>query len=158
MQGDSVFDYVLKHQKAAAERLYLVSSENALSARARFVFLTEVLNRYYFPLETHRHWAFPGNEWLGAVYTRCRELLSEATGARFVNIRPISGVNAMTVALAALGRPGEAIATLTPENGGHPITSRVAERLGVKVAYLPHRQEEFSIDTAMLPDFIAREG
>ena len=156
--NDSVFDYVLKHQKAADERLYLVSSENALSARARFVFLTEVLNRYYFPLETHHHWAFPGNEWLEAVYKRCHELLSEATGARFVNFRPISGVNAMTVALAALGRPGETIAVLAPENGGHPITVKVAERLGLKAVHLPYRQEEFSLDTALVADFVAREG
>ncbi len=158
MGNASVFDYILEHQKAADERLYLIPSENALSARARFVFLTEVLNRYYFPLETHRHWAFPGNEWLEKVYARCRELLSEAAGASFVNIRPISGVNAMTIALAALCRPGETIATLAPENGGHPITARVAERLGIKDVHLPYRQEEFSIDTERFQDFIEREG
>lgn len=158
MMRDSVFDHVMKHQRAADERLSLVPSENALSAKARLVFLTEVLNRYYFPLETHRHWAFPGNEWLEAVYARCRELLLEATGARFVNFRPISGVNAMTVALASLCRPGDVVATLAPENGGHPITAMVAGRFGVRVAHLPYCQEEFSVDVGHIRDFVLREG
>ena len=148
---------ILAHQKAYNERLYLVASENSLSFTARLAFLTDVLNRYYFPLETHRNWAFPGNEHIEKIYARCRELLAEVTGARFVSIRPISGVNAMTVALAGLTRPGDAVATVSPANGGHKITAAIARRLGLRVAHLPYVQEDFTVDTEALPAFIARE-
>lgn len=156
MQRKSVLEYILEHQKAFNERLNLVPSENSLSINARLAFLTDVLNRYYFPLDRN-HPAFPGNEFIERIYERCRELLAEATGARFVNIRPISGLSAMTIAFAGLTKGGDTVATFSPANGGHTITAALAGRLGVRLAHLPYLQEEFCIDISALPDFIARE-
>lgn len=149
---------ILAHHKAYRERLYLVASENSPSMNARLAFLTDALNRYCFPLEEYRHWAFPGNEFIETVYERCRGLLRGLTGAELVSIRPISGVSAMTVALAALARAGDTIATIFPENGGHTITAPLAERLGLRVAYLPYDASGFFMDIEALPDFVEREG
>lgn len=152
-----VWDYILKHQQASNDRLYLVPSENAPSINARLAFLTDVLNRYYFPLEKSSGWAFPGNEWLEAIHQYCEELLRKVTGARYVNIRPISGINAMTVVLAALLRGGETVATISPENGGHTTTTVIARRLGARVVYLPYNQKGFTVDVDSLQEFILRE-
>lgn len=148
---------LLSHQKAFNERLYLVASENSPSITARLAFLTDVINRYYFPLEGNKSWAFPGNEWLEAIHNRCERLLKELTGAKYVNIRPISGINAMTIALASLTRGWDTIATFSPENGGHSTTSVIARRLGAKTAWLPYNQKEFTLDIEAIPEFIARE-
>lgn len=154
---DSVFDIILKHQKAFSERLNLVASENSPSFNSRLAFLSDVMNRYYFPLEFNSSWAFPGNEHIEAIYTRCKELLTESSGARFINLKPISGVNAMTIALSALIEPGGTIATIAPENGGHEITSVLAQRLGARTVFLPYIQEQFTIDVDALKNFIYRE-
>lgn len=153
----STLEDLLAHQRACNERLYLVASENSLGLNARLAFLTDVLNRYYFPLNEYRHWAFPGNEFIERIYERCRASLRELTGAKFVNLRPISGVNAMTIALASLAKSGDTIATIAPENGGHAITAGIARRLGLKVVHLPYRQDEFLVDTALLSNVIEQE-
>jgi len=85
-------------------------------------------------------------------------LLSEATGARFISTKPISGASAMTVALAGLTRPGDTIATISPANGGHTITAAIARRLGLRVVHLPYLQGVFAVDIEALPDFVAREN
>ncbi len=149
---------LLEHQKAFNRRLYLVPSENSPSINARLAFLTDVIGRYYFPLDRNNNSAFPGNEFTGKIYERCRKLLREATGANFVNLRPISGLNAMTVALASLVSWGETVAIISPENGGHNLTSFIARRLGIRTVFLPYLQEEFSVDIAALPDFVKKEN
>ncbi len=157
MHTDTLDD-IINQQQAYNERLYLVASENSPSISARLALLTDVMNRYYFPLEKSRHWAFPGNEFSESIYERCTLLLQEVTGAKFVNIRPVSGVSAMTIALAALARIGDTVASISPENGGHAITSAVAKRLGLRVVSLPYDQAVFSVDTSRLSEFIEREG
>lgn len=134
-----------------------MASENSPSIVSRLAFLTDIFSRYYFPLDKYRHWAFPGNEFIERIYQRCEELLREATGAKYVSIKPISGVSAMTIALAALAKNGDTIATISPQNGGHTITSDIARRLGLRVVHLPYQQESFTIDTAAISDFLERE-
>src|SRR3989344_3634628 len=111
-------DDIIEHQKEYYNRIYLIPSENSPSITARLVFITDIFNRYFFPLQENRQWVFPGNQLLEKIYGRCEDLLKEITGARYVNIKPISGVSAMTIALAALAKPGNRIATVSPQNGG----------------------------------------
>lgn len=154
----TTIDDIIAHQEAYKKRLYLVPSENSPSIAARLAFLTDLLNRYYFSLQEHRHWAFPGNEFIEKIYERCKSLLREATGAKFINIRPISGVNAMTIALASLVKIGETVASIAPENGGHAITAAISKRLGLCSVYLPYNQDIFAVNIEALPEFINREG
>jgi len=148
---------IIEYQKLYNERLYLVASENSPSINARLSFLTDIFNRYYFPLEEHRSWAFPGNEVLEALHDHCRSYLRKLTGARFVDIKPISGVNCMTVALASLTRPGDTIASISPLNGGHHITRFIAERFGCRVIYLPYEQGSFTFNFDSLEKVIEKE-
>ena len=152
----TVFDYVLEHHRLSSDQLHFIPSENSPSINARLAFLTDIFGRYYFPIE-RGHSVFPGNEIIEKIYERCCELLREITGARFVIIKPISGLNAMTIALASLARSGEVITTIAPANGGHGLTKVIARRLGIRVAYLPYDQESFGINISALPDFISRE-
>lgn len=152
----TVFDYILEHHRLSSDQLHLIPSENSPSINARLAFLTDIFGRYYFPIE-RGHSVFPGNEIIEKIYERCCELLREITGARFVIIKPISGLNAMTIALASLARSGEVITTIAPANGGHGLTKVIARRLGIRAAYLPYDQESFGINISALPDFISRE-
>ena len=145
---------ILQHQKAANHRLYLVASENSPSITARAALISDVLNRYYFPLDQYRHWAFPGNEFLESIYKRCESLLREVTGAKYIVLRPISGANAMTLALASLTEAGDTIASLSPENGGHGITSFIARRLGLRTLHVPYDQKNYLVDCGALSDLV----
>jgi glycine/serine hydroxymethyltransferase len=54
-----------------------------------------------------------------------------------VNVRPISGLNAMTLVLAALaGQPGSPVAVLSPGQAGHYATAGLAARLGLRPVLL----------------------
>ncbi len=154
----AILDHLLRHQTAAAERLYLVPSENSPSITARMAFLTDVVNRYYFPLEKTRQWAFPGNEHIEKIYAECTRSLREITGAKFVSLKPVSGASAMTIALASLAKIGDTVASIAPDNGGHTITAPLMRRLGLRSVYLPYDQEAFSVDTGKIAEFIEREG
>ena len=151
-----IIEKIIEYQKLYNERLYLVASENSPSINARLAFLTDIFNRYYFPLEEHRSWAFPGNEVLESLHARCRENLQRLTGAKYIDIRPISGANCMTIALASLTRPGDTIMSISPMNGGHHITRFIAERFGCKVSYLPYEQNNFHIDSYALESAVLR--
>lgn len=158
MKFSKTLEDLIAHQKKFDERIHLVASENSLGMEARLAFLCDALNRYYFPLSDYRHWAFPGNEYIELIHKRCAELLRKATGAAYVNVRPISGINAMTVALAALTRSGDSIATFSPQNGGHAITATIAERLGLSVVDIPYHQDQFDIDYSSLSELVARRA
>ncbi len=107
----------------------LVASENRISPFVRSSLALEASCRYYFDGDEGRR-AFPS----GYTWSQLQEM-GEATlgrlgSANFVNIRPLSGLHAMTVAICALSKPGERIVSIAPKSGGHYATGSLAKRLG----------------------------
>ena len=149
----STLEDILDHERTAKKRLNLVASENLPSITARFAYLSDIIARYYFPSDRNSS-VFPGNEFLEKIYHRCEKKIGELVGAKYVSVRPIAGLSAMTVALAGLVRPGETIATISPENGGHNLTVRIARRLGLRLVYLPYRPGEIGMDLEAPPHFM----
>src|SRR3989338_7630956 len=95
---------IAAHETLAQSRIHLIASENTLSPLAKLPFLLDQHTRYF--LDDFRRfgkWYFPS----GALHMEMEEelltpLLSELTQTHFVNTRPISGMNCMLIALAAL--------------------------------------------------------
>lgn len=121
-------------EKRAADALTLVPSENRLSAFARLPFVLDAYNRYFFNTTLdEEEWLFPGGIDYGVLETDVTlPLAREMLDAPFVNVRPLSGLSAMVLALSALGGEGGARILHLHENiGGHYATGNVISRLGL---------------------------
>ncbi|MET8946165.1 hypothetical protein ABZX30_21945 [Streptomyces sp. NPDC004542] len=136
---DDVLRLLTEHEEDAARTLNMVPSENATSGLAKLPLLLDPYHRYFFNESgDEARWHFRGAERLRSLETALTvPLLEELGRARYVSTKPLSGLNAMTLALGTLGgEPGSTVATIAPENGGHYATPSVAQRLGLQVEYL----------------------
>ncbi|QOV36578.1 hypothetical protein IM697_42490 [Streptomyces ferrugineus] len=115
------------------DALSLVPSENRLSPLAQLPLQLDFHNRYFFN-EDHDpdFWQFRGGENIADVETDvAHSSLSALSDAPFVNLRPISGLSAMIIAIAGMGGdPGSTVVCIDPASGGHYATAGVIERFG----------------------------
>jgi glycine hydroxymethyltransferase len=113
----------------------MIPSENMLPPLARLPLLSDLYSRYFFnDAEDPSDWRFPAARDAAALETQLTiPLLRRLARASHVNVRPISGLNAMTLTLAALaGSPGSPVVVLSPQLGGHYATAALAARLGLQ--------------------------
>jgi len=135
----SLLDKLFSHHQTSLESINLTPSENSLSPLARLPFVLDAYSRYFLDdLRLFGDWSFPSGKDLGDIEQKIViPLLKELTKANYVNVRPISGINCMTVALAALSKSGDIIYSVPVSSGGHPSTLNVAKRLGLTVKEIP---------------------
>jgi glycine hydroxymethyltransferase len=128
----------LSRAAADAERaLNLVPSECRMSPLARQPLKTDFYNRYFFNNALKDDfWEFRGAEDIGAferdlVIPSLLELGRPPAGDIYVNVRPLSGLSAMQIAVLALaGRPGTPVGYVARGDGGHFATESLIGRLG----------------------------
>ncbi|MFD9043274.1 hypothetical protein ACIOK4_06915 [Streptomyces bottropensis] len=136
---DDVVRLLAEHEEEAARTLNLVPSENVMTGLAKLPMLLDPYHRYFFnESDDPGRWHFRGAQRLRALETEVTVPLLERLGrATYVSVKPLSGLNAMTLALATLGgEPGSTVVTIAPENGGHYATPSVARRLGQRTEFL----------------------
>jgi glycine hydroxymethyltransferase len=124
---------IASHERAAVRILVMIPSENVLPPLARLPLLSDLYSRYFFnDAEDPGDWRFPAARDAAALETQLTiPLLRHLARASHVNVRPISGLNTMTLVLAALaGPPGSPVAVLSPQLGGHYATATLAAQLG----------------------------
>ncbi|MBM0202002.1 hypothetical protein JNW90_01890 [Micromonospora sp. STR1s_5] len=106
-------------QDRAQRTITLIPSENSSSALARVAYLTDAANRYFFADGDDGARRFPAGRAAGHVETHLAvPLLRHLTGAAHVNLRPLSGLHAMTLLLSALASPGSTVITVDPRRVG----------------------------------------
>jgi glycine hydroxymethyltransferase len=145
------------HHEADRRRLHLVPSENGLSLAARIPHLMDAAVRYAFPGPDDRgeNWAWPGRQDLVAVERATAVRLGAQLGARHVNLKPVSGVSALTVALSALARSGSTAFNLAERDGGHGSTRFIGTRLGLLMKDLPVDPATCTLDLNALAQQLA---
>ncbi|MFE3384774.1 PLP-dependent aminotransferase family protein [Streptomyces anulatus] len=127
------------NERAAGQTLSMVPSEAAMSGIAKLPLLLDAYHRYFFNEGGDPdRWHFRGGQDLSKLETDLAvPLLAELGQAEWVSLRPLSGLNTMTLVLASLGGPpGSDVMTLSPDVGGHYATERLATRLGLRVHQL----------------------
>ncbi|MGW3185000.1 hypothetical protein ACWDD9_37575 [Kitasatospora sp. NPDC001119] len=132
------------HERAARQVINLVPAENAMWPIARLPLACDLAGRYMFDQHPDfGEWRFPGArdaQWLETGLAV--PLLQRMLGAAHVNIRPLSGLQAMEMTLACYPA-GAPVAVLSPRQGGHYATADIARRLGQHVLTVtgpdPHR-------------------
>lgn len=147
------------HENRMKESFSLIPSENILSPLARLCLSSDVYSRYFF--EDDRlwgNWAFPGGRNIGAVQEEILiPSMKRLTQAKHVNVRPISGLNGMTLALLNYCKSGDTILCVAGDLGGHASTPHVAERFGIKVDYI-EKKGDFDFDEEKLKDKLRKKN
>ncbi|MBF6227117.1 hypothetical protein IU470_18650 [Nocardia abscessus] len=112
----------------------LVPSENRMSPTAHALLGTDYSNRYHFNEDAAAaQWEFRGGEPIAQLEVAGRDAFSRLlrTNAEWVNLRPISGLNAMMIALIALGgAPESTVVSIFQASGGHYATGELISRFG----------------------------
>ncbi|MFJ4774047.1 hypothetical protein ACIP88_33900 [Streptomyces uncialis] len=152
-------DVLRTHQERSRRTLSLIPAENVMTPLARLPFLADLAARYMFDENADPaagDWRFPAGKEAAWLETGLAvPLLRRLTGAAAVNVRPLSGLHAMQMVIAALGGPpGSTIACLAPGQGGHYATADVARQLGYTPLHLPgHGMHD--LDTGTLAGFLS---
>lgn len=130
---------VLQSDAAGQDTINLVPSENRMSPLARLPLCTDFYHRYFFNEDGDPgFWQFRGGQAVSRFETEIAACsLSRLGMATFVNVRPISGMSAMMLVLAAYGDPGAAVVSVSQETGGHYATAGLARRLGLGSRTVP---------------------
>lgn len=126
---------IASHERLKSLSISLLPAENILSPLATRALSSDLVNRYL--LVDNTIWEYPQIDHMLKLQELCISQLKGLFGTAFVNVRPLSGLNCMTVLLAALTEPGDSILSMDPDLGGHGATAVVASRLGLNVNYLP---------------------
>ncbi|WP_203781532.1 hypothetical protein [Paractinoplanes rishiriensis] len=154
-----LFQHLVDHETKFRNSISLIPSENTLSPLARLAYLSDGYSRYFFDEhEVFGRWSFQGGSIVGRVQQEVLIPLLQRVGqARYVDVRNVSGLTAMTTALAAFGgEPGDAVLSVPVANGGHPDTAYVARKFGFRPLGLPFGHWA-TLDLEALADMVARE-
>jgi glycine hydroxymethyltransferase len=144
-------------ERRAHRSISMTPSENVLSPLARLPFVLDAYSRYFLDdLRLFGRWFFHGGKEIGSIEQEVLlPLFRTMARARHVNVRPISGLNCMTVVLAGLTNPGDVVFTVPLEAGGHASTPVVAGRFGLQVRPIPF-SNPFDIDMNRLETELAQ--
>ena len=139
MQPASIFDIIERHNEKWNSGFYLIPSENFMIPAARIPFLSDSYNRYYLSDQrVFGYSVFPGGIELGELQEKYVEpRLSALLDAKYISLKPLSGMTALLIGLAGLVKQDASILILSAESGGHFSTEHIGRRLGLKIHHVP---------------------
>jgi glycine hydroxymethyltransferase len=155
----AAFDLLVANEEASRRRISMIPSENQFSRLAKLPLVLDPYHRYFFnDALDPEDWRFGGSRIVGQIESNLTiPLLKQLLGAHYVNVRPISGLSAMTVALSAIaGETGNTVVTISPDQGGHYATGMLLKRLGYNWATVTG-PDAFTIDGERLAEVVTRE-
>nr|BAO20189.1 L-threonine:uridine-5'-aldehyde transaldolase [Sphaerisporangium sp. SANK 60911] len=141
------------------EALNLVPSENRMSPLAMLPLSSDFYNRYFFNDRLDSgFWQFRGGQSASHFEVDVAlPSLRRLTASEYVNLRPISGLNTMLIAVAGLGGvPGSAVVSIGHDWGGHYATSALVERLGLRSVTV--RVERGKVDASELERVLRQDA
>lgn len=122
-----------EHDKRMKSSFSMIASENELSPLAKQACASDFYSRYFF--ESELLWGdefFVGSRAFAEINKEILiPTLKKFTNAKYVNIRAISGMNCMAIALSAYCKPRDTVFALSSKLGGHASTKGVSEILGL---------------------------
>ena len=145
-----------QHEDRYKNSIHFAPRETYMSPFSRLPFVIDAYGRYFFSKKKAANASFHGGRELGGLEEEILiPVLQEMTGAGYINVRPISGMNCLTVTLAALVEQGDTVLTLETDVGGHPSTPHIAKRLGINVEFMP-METPYDLNLEHLADQIQR--
>ena len=135
---------VKQHQDwRTKECLNLIPSENRGSPQMRSMFLADLGNRYNSPDRFYR-----GTRYADELLAFTEELARKAFGARYADVRALSGHAADMAVLLALTEAGDRILSVNPDNGGYPGITHLGlgQILKLENLYFPYDDRAVNIE------------
>lgn len=126
------------YQAETGSSIRLVPTEGLMSPLQKLMYQATQHERYLHapPEDSDKAIRYPDIGRLQAIYGMCRDSAGRSLGARYVLPDPLSGMQAMTIAILALSQPGDTVASVDPRHGGHESFRPLAGQLGRKSTYL----------------------
>ncbi len=97
------------------DTLNLIPSENRGSPQMRHMFLGDMGNRYNAPDHFYR-----GTKYADELLSLTEEIARKVYGARYADVRSLSGHTADMAVLLSLTQAGDKVLSVHPDNGGYP--------------------------------------
>ncbi len=145
-----IFTKLMQHHKWFANSIPLIASENIPSPAVREAIISDFGNRYAEGWPGERVYA--GCIYIDDVEFECMKLARKLYKAKFVDVRPISGVVANLVVYCAFTNPGDVMLAPSIPAGGH-ISHGKKEHFGtaglvhgLEIEFYPFDAEEMTID------------
>jgi len=145
-----IFSLIKEHHEWLKRSIPLIASENVTSPAVREALTCDFGHRYAEGWPGERVYA--GCKYMDEVEVMAMEMAKQLFRAEYVDVRPISGVNANLIAYTAFTEPGDRIMALSIPCGGHITTARKAiwgtagAVHGLKVQYYPYDEKALNID------------
>jgi glycine/serine hydroxymethyltransferase len=155
---------VHEEEKQAAGFLNLVANEATMSNVARRLQNSALGERYFngagakdgfVDFEVFTCLGLPAAQ---ELITMAEVATQDMLLAELVNLRPLSGIHAMTCVLTGVSEPGECILTLSAADGGHFATKSVIESLGRRHAFIPMSTDTAEVDLEKLREAVVMEN
>jgi glycine hydroxymethyltransferase len=146
---------VKQHQDwRTKECLNLIPSENHGSQQMKAMFLTDLGNRYNAPDRFYR-----GTRFSDELQSITEDLARKVFGARYADIRSLSGHTADMSVLLSLTGPGDKILSVNPENGGYPGITHLGlgSLLRLENLYFPYDDRAVNINAKESANLIKKE-
>ncbi len=141
---------IIENEKRSKDIIRLVASENLPRLMSRLPYMLDLYARYSFSGEHDDTTGYFPQLNLKEIELKTKEYMSQLLGAKYVNIRPISGMNAMITAIAALSKKNRLVLTMGTEGGGHGETKSILQTLGLKGQSIPFNKTNWEIDLTKL--------
>ena len=147
---NKIFDKLKTHNKWFEDSIPLIASENIPSPAVREALISDFGNRYAEGWPGERVYA--GCTYIDEVELECMKLAKKLYKAKFVDVRPISGVIANLAIYSAFTNPGDVMLAPSIPAGGH-ISHGKKEHAGtaglvhgLEIEFYPFDAEEMTID------------
>lgn len=146
----SVVSKVRSHEKWFSESLPMIASENLASEPVRAVLSSDLGHRYAEGWPGERVYA--GCRYMDQIELQAITLGKKLFKADFLDVRPVSGVNANLAVYSAVTRPGDTMMALSIPNGGHishgkrDFGGSAGLIHGLEVAYFAFDKDVMNID------------
>ncbi len=160
---DEIIDYVSRLRSSVSEHerwrtkttLNLLAAENFASEGARSFLSTDLSNRY-----TARDKFYRGTKYAEEVEQLAVDLAKKVYGAKFADVRPLSGHTCSLILFMSFLKPGDKVVTCPPKHGGYPGSSKegLGPLLHLKNLYFPYDPEIMNIIPDRTREYIGKES
>lgn len=138
------------------KKIPLCAAETFVSPFVKQALSSEFEGKYVMGSEFNRVAGdFIGSDYLRKVYVLVGEQCRRMFGAKYVDARPLTGMNCDMLLLMSLTERGDRLLLSTPEQGGHASVPLILKKLGIQYDSIPYDFEHFQIDYKQTNELLA---
>jgi len=133
---------LLDQEEVFTSSISLIPSENySFYEDFKLVFNNDINNRYSFFSNPVFSSAFPWHKSVQEIEKYVTLKLSTLFKAEYINISPLSWMNALEIFFMSMWKANDAVAIVSPKNGWHVSTAKIAHNIGYNIIDIPFTEK-----------------